>query len=115
MQTKAHLFLMIIPFWFLKFLVCGYISWQVLKLSWASLVYESLVSWLIDFFFPSQERFCIECCWCNSRWTTLNFFFNMYDFMFYGYNGNRHGMSTSSKDEITIDLSQDNNWVKAKF
>ena len=35
--------------------------------------------------------------------------------MFYGYNGNRHGMSTNSKDEITIDLSQDNNWVKAKF
>ena len=35
--------------------------------------------------------------------------------MFYGYNGYRHGMSTSSKDEITIDLSEDNNWVKAKF
>ena len=35
--------------------------------------------------------------------------------MFYGYNDYRHGMSTSSKDEITIDLSQDNNWVKAKF
>ena len=35
--------------------------------------------------------------------------------MFYSYNDNRHGMSNSSKDEITIDLSQDNNWVKAKF
>ena len=106
---------MIIPFWFLKFLVCDYISWQVLKLSWASSVYESLFSGLIDFFSPSQEGFCLECCWCNAKWTTLNFFFNSYDFMFYGYNGDRHGMSTSSKDEITIDLSEDNNWVKAKF
>ena len=35
--------------------------------------------------------------------------------MFYSYNGNRHGMSTNSTDEMTIDLSQDNNWVKAKF
>ena len=36
--------------------------------------------------------------------------------MFYSYNGNRHGMCTNSKDEITIDLShEDNNWVKAKF
>ena len=35
--------------------------------------------------------------------------------MFYGYNDDRQGMSTSSKDEITIDLSQENNWVKAKF
>ena len=29
--------------------------------------------------------------------------------MFYGYKGDRHGMSTNSTDEMTIDLSQDNN------
>ena len=40
--------------------------------------------WLI-FFPPLQEGFCLECCWWNARWTTLNFFFNRYDFMFYGY------------------------------
>ena len=37
-------------------MVCGYISGQVLKLSWASSVYESLFSWLIDFFFPIHRK-----------------------------------------------------------
>ena len=37
---------------------------------------------------------------------------------FYGRkdnNGNRHGMSTGSKDEMTTDLSQNNNCVKTKI
>ena len=37
-------------------MVCGYISWQNLKLSWASLVYESLFSWLIDIFFSLHKN-----------------------------------------------------------
>ena len=30
-------------------------------------------------------------------------------------NGERRGMSTSSEDEMIIDLSQNDNWVKAKI
>ena len=47
-------------------------------------IFVFMVDWFF-FFSPLQEGFCLECCWWNARWTTLNFFFNRYDFMFYGY------------------------------